>query len=160
MKLNKLFLMAAMGLGLFACSENELEGNGPDSAQNEGSTYVGFTIDFSKTQTRATTEPGTDAEQKINTAYVILADGNTISQVVSSVDEESNKYVLQTTPGPHDFYVVVNPTTAPTTSNTVSEYFNTGVAIGAEEFAKTKMVSRKKRHWRELMLRQITSRSM
>ena len=129
--------MAAMGLGLFACSENELEGNGPDSAQNEGSTYVGFTIDFSKTQTRATTEPGTDAEQKINTAYVILADGNTISQVVSSVDEESNKYVLQTTPGPHDFYVVVNPTTAPTTSNTVSEYFNTGVAIGAEEFAKT-----------------------
>lgn len=137
MKLNKLFLMAAMGLGLFACSENELEGNGPDSAQNEGSTYVGFTIDFSKTQTRATTEPGTDAEQKINTAYVILADGNTISQVVSSVDEESNKYVLQTTPGPHDFYVVVNPTTAPTTSNTVSEYFNTGVAIGAEEFAKT-----------------------
>lgn len=137
MKLNKLFLMAAMGLGLFACSENELEGNGPDSAQNEGTTYVGFTIDFSKTQTRATTESGTDAEQKINTAYVILADGNTISQVVSSVDEESNKYVLQTTPGPHDFYVVVNPTTAPTTSNTVSEYFNTGVAIGAEEFAKT-----------------------
>ena len=129
--------MAAMGLGLFACSENELEGNGPDSAQNEGTTYVGFTIDFSKTQTRATTESGTDAEQKINTAYVILADGNTISQVVSSVDEESNKYVLQTTPGPHDFYVVVNPTTAPTTSNTVSEYFNTGVAIGAEEFAKT-----------------------
>ena len=137
MKLNKLFLLSAMGLGLFACSENELEGNGPDSAQNEGSTYVGFTIDFSKTQTRATTEPGTDAEQKINTAYVILADGNTISQVVSSVDEESNKYVLQTTPGPHDFYVVVNPTTAPTTSNTVSEYFNTGVAIKAEEFAKT-----------------------
>lgn len=129
--------MAAMGLGLFACSENELEGNGPDSAQNEGSTYVGFTIDFSKTQTRATTESGTDAEQKINTAYVILADGNTISQVVSSVDEKSNKYVLQTTPGPHDFYVVVNPTTAPTTSNTVSGYFNTGVAIGAEEFAKT-----------------------
>lgn len=137
MKLNKLFLMAAMGLGLFACSENELEGNGPDSAQNEGTTYVGFTIDFSKTQTRATTESGTDAEQKINTAYVILADGNKISQVVSSVDEESNKYVLQTTPGPHDFYVVVNPTTAPTTSNAVSEYFNTGVAIGAEEFAKT-----------------------
>ena len=135
MKLNKLFLMAAMGLGLFACSENELEGNGPDSAQNEGSTYVGFTIDFSKTQTRAT--PGTDAEQKINTAYVILADGNTISQVVSSVADGSNKYVLQTTPGPHDFYVVVNPTTAPTTSNTVSEYFNTGVVIEANEFANT-----------------------
>lgn len=138
MKLNKLFLMAAMGLGLFACSENELEGNGPEGAQNEGTTYVGFTIDFSKTQTKATkTETGTEAEQKINKAYVILADGNTISQVVSSVADGSNKYVLQTTPGPHDFYVVVNPTTAPTTSNTVSEYFNTGVVIEANEFANT-----------------------
>ena len=138
MKLNKLFFMAAMGLGLIACTENDLvEGGDSNGAQNEGSTYVGFTIDFSKTQTRATTETGTDAEQKINTAYVILADGNIISQVVSSADEESSKYVLKTTPGPHDFYVVVNPTTAPTTSNTVSEYFNTGVAIGAEEFAKT-----------------------
>ena len=138
MKLNRLFLLAAMGLGLIACTENDLvEGGDPNGAQNEGTTYVGFTIDFSKTQTRATTETGTDAEQKINTAYVILADGNIISQVVSSADEESSKYVLKTTPGPHDFYVVVNPTTAPTTSNTVSEYFNTGVAIGAEEFAKT-----------------------
>lgn len=138
MKLSKLFFMAAMGLGLVACTENDLvEGGDSNGAQNEGTTYVGFTIDFSKTQTRATTETGTDAEQKINTAYVILADGNIISQVVSSADEESSKYVLKTTPGPHDFYVVVNPITAPTTSNTVSEYFNTGVAIGAEEFAKT-----------------------
>ena len=138
MKLNKYLLMATMGLGLIACTENDLvEGGDSNGAQNEGTTYVGFTIDFSKTQTRATTETGTDAEQKINTAYVILADGNIISQVVSSADEESSKYVLKTTPGPHDFYVVVNPTTAPTTSNTVSEYFNTGVAIGAEEFAKT-----------------------
>lgn len=138
MKLNKYLLMAAMGLGLIACTENDLvEGGDSNGAQNEGTTYVGFTIDFSKTQTRATTETGTDAEQKINTAYVILADGNTISQVVSSADKESSKYVLKTTPGPHDFYVVVNPTTAPTTSNTVSEYFNTGVVIEANEFANT-----------------------
>lgn len=138
MKLSKLFFMAAMGLGLVACTENDLvEGGDSNGAQNEGTTYVGFAIDFSKTQTRATTETGTDAEQKINTAYVILADGNIISQVVSSADEESSKYVLKTTPGPHDFYVVVNPTTAPTTSNTVSEYFNTGVVIEANEFANT-----------------------
>lgn len=131
--------MAAMGLGLVACTENDLvEGGDSNGAQNEGTTYVGFSLKFNASDTRTTTtEDGTAAEQKINTAYVILADGNTISQVVSSVDEESNKYVLRTTPGPHDFYVVVNPTTAPTTSNTVSEYFNTGVAIGAEEFAKT-----------------------
>lgn len=137
MKLNKYLLMAAMGLGLVACTENDLvEGGDSNGAQNEGTTFVGFTIDFSKTQTRAT-EESTPSEQKINKAYVILADGNIISQVVSSADEESSKYVLKTTPGPHDFYVVVNPTKAPTISNTVSEYFNTGVVIEASEFANT-----------------------
>lgn len=135
MKLNKLFLMAVMGLGLFACSENELEGNGPEGAQNEGTTYVGFTIDFSKTQTKAT-ETGTEAEQKINKAYVILAASGNISKIAVPKGT-SNKYVLQTTPGPHDFYVVVNPTTAPTVGTSIDDYFNTGVAIGAEEFAKT-----------------------
>lgn len=138
MKLSKLFFMAAMWLGLVACTENDLvEGGDSNGAQNEGTTYVGFTIDFSKTQTRATTETGTDAEQKINTAYVILADGNIISQVVSSADEESSKYVLKTTPGPHDFYVVVNPTIAPTVGTSIDAYFNTGVAIKEKEFANT-----------------------
>lgn len=136
MKLNKLFLMAAMGLGLFACSENELEGNGPEGAQNEGTTYVGFTIDFSKTQTKAT-ETGTEAEQKINKAYVILAASGNISKIAEIPKGTSNKYVLQTTPGPHDFYVVVNPTTAPTVGTSIDDYFNTGVAIGVDEFANT-----------------------
>ena len=75
MKQNKLFLMAAMGLGLFACSENELEGNGPEGAQNEGTTYVGFTIDFGEMGTRATTigtTPGTDVESKVTTVYALL----------------------------------------------------------------------------------------
>ena len=137
MKLNKLFLMAAMGLGLFACSENELEGNGPEGAQNEGTTYVGFTIDFSKTQTKAT-ETGTAAEQKINKAYVILAASGNISQIAETPRGTSNnKYVLQTTPGPHDFYVVVNPTTPPIVGTSINDYFNTGVAIGVDEFAYT-----------------------
>lgn len=137
MKLNKLFLMAVMGLGLFACSENELEGNGPEGAQNEGTTYVGFTIDFSKTQTKAT-ETGTAAEQKINKAYVILAASGNISQIAKTPEGTSNnKYVLQTTPGPHDFYVVVNPTTPPTVGTSINDYFNTGVAIEANEFANT-----------------------
>lgn len=77
MKLNKLFLMAVMGLGLFACSENELEGNGPEGAQNEGTTYVGFTIDFGEMGTRAATigtTPGTDAESEVTTVYALLTD--------------------------------------------------------------------------------------
>ena len=152
MKLNKLFLMAAMGLGLFACSENELEGNGPDSAQNEGSTYVGFTIDFSKTQTRATTDPGTDAEQKINTAYVIMADADgNVEQIVSTANKgtgDSNKetdyYVFETTAGVHYFYAVVNPDEIPTitkendgTAETIKQYFNTGVELTVSDIAST-----------------------
>lgn len=139
MKLNRLFLLAAMGLGLFACNDNDLvEGSAPNGTQEEGTTYVGFTIDFSKTQTRATTETGTAAEQKINKAYVILAASGNISQIAETPKGTSNnKYVLQTTPGPHDFYVVVNPTTAPTVGTSIDAYFNTGVAIGVNEFANT-----------------------
>lgn len=140
MKLNKYLLMAAMGLGFVACTENDLvEGGDSNGAQNEGTTYVGFTIDFSKTQTKATeTETGTAAEQKINKAYVILAASGNISQIAETPKGTSNnKYVLQTTPGPHDFYVVVNPTTAPTVGTSIDAYFNTGVVIEANEFANT-----------------------
>lgn len=128
-----------MGLGLIACTENDLvEGGDSNGAQNEDTTYVGFTIDFSKTQTRATTETGTAAEQKINKAYVILAASGNISQIAETPKGTSNnKYVLQTTPGPHDFYVVVNPTTEPTVGTSIDAYFNTGVAIGVDEFANT-----------------------
>lgn len=138
MKLNKYLLMAAMGLGLVACTENDLvEGGDSNGAQNEGTTYVGFTIDFSKTQTRAT-EESTPSEQKINTAYVILAASGNISQIAETPKgTSSNKYVLQTTPGPHDFYVVVNPTIAPTVGTSIDAYFNTGVAIKEKEFANT-----------------------
>lgn len=144
MKLNKLFLLAAMGLGLFACNNNDLvEGSGPNGTQEEGTTYVGFTLKFNDANTRAE-EPGTEAEQKINSVYVLVADGDNVITIGSlsaatdaPIESGKTKVVFATKPGPHDFYVVVNPTTAPTTSNTVSEYFNTGVAIGAEEFAKT-----------------------
>lgn len=138
MKLSKLFFMAAMGLGLVACTENDLvEGGDSNGAQNEGTTFVGFTIDFSKTQTRAT-EESTPSEQKINKAYVILAASGNISQIAETPKgTSSNKYVLQTTPGPHDFYVVVNPTIAPTVGTSIDAYFNTGVVIEANEFANT-----------------------
>ena len=136
MKLNRLFLLAVMGLGLFACNDNNLvEGDAPNEILEEGTTYVGFTLDFGETKTRVEQEEATEAESRINTAYVIVADGDKISQITSTA--ESGKYVLQTTPGSHDFYVVVNPKTVPTTANTVDEYFNSGVEIGADEFADT-----------------------
>lgn len=148
MKLNKLFLMAAMGLGLFACSENELEGNGPEGAQNEGTTYVGFTLKFNDANTRATTtEDGTDAEQNIKTAYVVMTntDGSTIEEIVALTDAkkgtESNAdnkcYVFQTTPGTHYFYAVVNPNEAPAKGGKISDYFDTGVPLSVANIAST-----------------------
>ena len=148
MKLNKLFLMAVMGLGLFACSENELEGNGPEGAQNEGTTYVGFTLKFNDANTRAE-ETGTEAEQKINKAYVIMADADgNVEQIVSTANKgtgDSNKetdyYVIRTNPGLHYFYAVVNPDqtdgndNVPTVGGTISSYFNTAVPLDVAKIA-------------------------
>lgn len=150
MKLNKLFLMAVMGLGLFACSENELEGNGPEGAQNEGTTYVGLSLKFSDANTRADkTEAGTEAEQKINSVYVLVADGDNVITIGSlsaapdaPIESGKTKVVFATKPGKHDFYVVVNPDDVPSNAEggnakTISGYFNSSVAFNLDNIAKT-----------------------
>lgn len=127
MKLNKLLLMAAMGLGLFACSENELEGNGPDSAQAEGTTYVGLKINFNSSSTRATgdqpantdgsTPPlyddgGDGNEAEIHDVRIIVtdADGNIQFNDVAKKNTVGNDYIytFKTTSGMKTFYAVVN----------------------------------------------------
>lgn len=155
MKLNKYLLMAAMGLGLVACTENDLvEGGDSNGAQTEGTTYVGFSLKFNNPNTRATTtgtENGTQAEQKINSAYVIMADVNgNVEQIVSTADKgtgtsntNTDYYVFQTTAGVHYFYAVVNPDTEPTmegdnaTAKTIGDYFNTGVELTVADIAST-----------------------
>lgn len=151
MKLNKLFFMAAMGLGLVACTENDLvEGGDSNGAQNEGTTYVGFSLKFNASNTRATTtgeENGTTEEQNIKNAYVVMTntDGSTIEEVVALTDAkdgtESNAdkkcYVFQTTPGTHYFYAVVNPDEAPVKDGKISDYFNTGVALTVANIASS-----------------------
>lgn len=127
MKLNKLLLMAAMGLGLFACSENELEGNGPDSAQAEGTTYVGLKINFNSSSTRATGdqpantdgstpplyddgEDGNEAEIHDVRIIVTDADGNIQFNDVAKKNTVGNDYIytFKTTSGMKTFYAVVN----------------------------------------------------
>ena len=151
MKLNKYLLMAVMGLGLVACTENDLvEGGDSNGAQNEGTTYVGFSLKFNASNTRATTtgeENGTTEEQNIKTAYVVMTntDGSTIEEVVALTDAKdgtgSNNdkkcYVFQTTPGTHYFYAVVNPDKAPEKNGRISDYFNTGVALTVANIAST-----------------------
>lgn len=116
MKLNKLFLMAAMGLGLFACSENELEGNGPDSAQAEGTTYVGLKINFNSSSTRAdgdqpiegTEDDGDGNEAKVSDVRILVTDADGKSQFNNVVEIEDGLYIFQITPGIKKFYAVVN----------------------------------------------------
>lgn len=150
MKLNKYLLMAAMGLGLIACTENDLvEGGDSNGTQNEGTTYVGFSLKFNASNTRATTtEDGTAAEQKINSAYVVMANASGVIEAVVSTTEAGtaqnvNKdcYVFQTTPGVHYFYAVVNPdvsgnvTTSLVAGKNIDDYFNTGTALTVSEIA-------------------------
>lgn len=114
MKLNKFFLMFAIGLGLFACSENELEGNGPEGVQNEGTTYVGFSLKFNDANTRADVESATEEESNITSAYVMMTSkgGTTFEKVLSFTNpvtkeegyyQEYEKFLFQTTAGNHDF---------------------------------------------------------
>ena len=139
MKLNKYFLIGAMGLGLFACSD-DLDGNGQDNGNKveEGTTYVAFSLDFKNLNSRATTtgtEEGTKEEQTVTSAYVILADASgNFSKVISTDDivtsdegyyTTNQKFLFKTTAGNHDFYAVVNPDKAPTTSDNATTYFNT-----------------------------------
>lgn len=147
MKLNKLFLLSAMGLGLFACNNNDLvEGSDPNGTQEEGTTYVGFTIDFGEMGTRAVTigtTPGTDAESEVTTVYALLTDkdGDDIKNTYlmtpyeyGETGSEKVKYMFATSPGTYDLYVVVNPDQADlTTTNKptkISEYLKKGVTLG------------------------------
>lgn len=149
MKLNKFFLMFAIGLGLFACSENELEGNGPEGAQAEGTTYVGFSLKFNDANTKVSTgtSDGTLEEQNIKDAYVVMtnADGTMVEQVVSlanakeGTDKNLNDkcYVFQTTAGTHSFYAVVNPDNAPLKGDNIATYFTTPIDLKIDEITKT-----------------------
>ena len=143
MKLNKLFLLSAMGMGLFACNNNDLvEGSGLNGTQEEGTTYVAFTVDFGEMGTRTTT-PGTSEESKVTTVYALLTnkDGDDIlntylmTHYTYGDDGSGNvKYMFATSPGTYDLYVVVNPdqndlteTNKPTK---ISDYLKTGVTLG------------------------------
>lgn len=151
MKLNKYLLMAAMGLGLVACTENDLvEGGDSNGAQNDGTTYVGFSLKFNASNTRATAtgeEDGTEAEQKINTAYVLMTDASDkIEKVLSFTGDndkgvtegegyykDKGKFLFKTSAGVHHFYAVVNPETVPTENTTIDDYFKQAVTLEVDK---------------------------
>lgn len=144
MKLNKYFMMGAMGLSLVACSDNlDENGQGANGTNpNEGTTYVAFTVDFKGTESRVVDESGTASERNVTSAYVLLVDNGTISSVVSKDDvvasgegyhSTEDKYLFQTTEGNHSFYAVINPTgDIPAEGESIAEYFGTAVSLAVD----------------------------
>lgn len=135
MKLNKYFMMGAMGLSLVACSDNlDENGQGANGTNpNEGTTYVAFGLDFKAAGSRAT-EVGTGAESDVNSAYVIMDNSVIISMENTDTeadagyyDATSEKFLFHTEPGEHTFLAVINPETAPTAEN-IGTYFTASVA--------------------------------
>ena len=123
MKLNKYLLMAAMGLGLIACTENDLvEGGDSNGAQNEGSTYVGLKINFNSSSTRADGDQPIDGdgddtlyddegdgnESKVSDVRILVTDADGKSQFNNVVEIKDGLYIFQITPGIKKFYAVVN----------------------------------------------------
>ena len=128
MKLNRLFLLAAMGLGLFACNDNDLvEGSAPNGTQEEGTTYVGLKINFNSSSSRANTgdqpidgdgddtlydDPEDGNEAKVNDVRIVVTDAEGKSQynavVTPTPNNGNNIYLFKITPGKKKFYAVVN----------------------------------------------------
>lgn len=127
MKLNKYLLMAAMGLGLVACTENDLvEGGDSNGAQNEGTTYVGLKINFNSSSTRADGDQPIDGdgddtlyddqgdgnESLVKDVRIVVTDAEGNSQYNAVVTPTSNNgnniYIFPITPGIKKFYAVVN----------------------------------------------------
>ena len=128
MKLNRLFLLAAMGLGLFACNDNDLvEGSAPNGTQEEGTTYVGLKINFNSSSSRANTgdqpidgdgdgtlydDPEDGNEAKVSDVRIVVTDAEGKSQynavVTPTANNGNNIYLFRITPGIKKFYAVVN----------------------------------------------------
>lgn len=126
MKLNKYFLIGAMGLGLFACSD-DLDGNGQDNGNKvqEGTTYAAFTLKFGNSvNSRAgelPTPPDYDTENEegnegyVNKVRIIVTNENGVVEANKEFIEttpvnnvKSTKHVFEITPGVKKFYAYVN----------------------------------------------------
>lgn len=122
MKLNRLFLLAAMGLGLFACNDNDLvEGSAPNGTQEEGTTYVGLSLKFSNTSSRATGDQpidGTENEGEgneglIKDVRIVVTDENDNLQYNNAItavknNDQEDIYIFTIQPGKKKFYAVIN----------------------------------------------------
>lgn len=139
MKLNKYFMIGAMGLSLVACSDNLDDNQGVNgNASNEGSTYAALKIDFgSSSASRAIgDQPGDDEYGEGDPSYTVTGDGNekAIKELTIIVTDKATnrvehiekissdkigtigttKYTFEITPGIKNFFAYANQTISAT----------------------------------------------
>lgn len=130
MKLNKYFMIGAMGLSLVACSDNlDENGQGANGTNpNEGTTYAALKIDFGSSSSRATgdlpsgNDQGTtdptydddettpDNETDINDVRIIVTNEDGVvefNDVVTKQDKQ-DYFLIAIQPGVKNFYAIVN----------------------------------------------------
>lgn len=133
MKLNKYFMIGAMGLSLVACSDNLDDNQGVNgNASNEGSTYAALKIDFgSSSASRATGDGPVGAyddaeegnEKDINDVRIIVTNEAGAVEyngvATKTTVGQQDYYMIKIQPGVKTFYAIVNgealKLTAPTT---------------------------------------------
>lgn len=118
MKLNKYFMIGAMGLSLVACSDNlDENGQGVNSSQ-EGTTYVGITLKFADNVSRVGETPvppsytteGENNEDAIDRVTIVITNQSDIVEYKQEYQRNSDddKYVFSITPGIKKFYAYAN----------------------------------------------------
>lgn len=145
MKLNKLFLLTAMGLGFFACSDdNNLDNNISGNESQKGDAYAAISLDFSNMSARALETPdleGSDEERAIKSLYVMIADadekieevwGGNVTNLTNNTLTDGSKYydadktiTFKTSAGTKKVYVVVNQNEEPTKGGAIDTYLKT-----------------------------------
>lgn len=128
MKLNKYFLIGAMGLSLFACSD-ELDGNGGQDGNQpqEGTTYAAISLKFGNATTARAIGDGPTTgkddigdgnEADIKTVRLIVANAatnrveyNLLYTKNAEQNPTTDKYVFAIQPGEKKIYAFVNEET-------------------------------------------------
>lgn len=125
MKLNKYFMIGAMGLSLVACSDNLDDNQGVNgNASNEGTTYAQISLKLDAgTSARAagdqpeagTPDEGTEDEQAVTKVRIIITDESDkveVNQLYEGTtlegDDDLGKYIVAVEPGTKHFYAFLN----------------------------------------------------
>lgn len=147
MKLNKYFMIGAMGLSLVACSDNLDDNQGVNgNASNEGTTYMAIALDFENaSNSRVGEQPiegenepeATEGESDINTVRIIIMDAYNnveVNELLTGTDvkDEGEEYYFEITPGMKHFYAFVNEGSA--NGDLTSFTGNAEVSGGASAF--------------------------